>query len=267
MPLAPHLSRPLVILGAGYTGRFLYSLATAQGWETYATSRTPKLNLPHIPQDRQIEFDLSRSTTWGNLPKGANVIWCFPAFDLEPASHFAQEHSTHGGRLVLLGSTSAYRPDPNHWIDEETPVNLSLPRVQTEEHLRTTCRAIVLRLAGLYGPGRHVLNWIRNGKVKHTNRYVNLIHIEDVAAICLCGIRKGSCGRTLSRQRWHASAMVRDFLHRSGTVGIANSSTFQPKDCGKRLSIRKLRSALNYTFQHPDLYEALDVIEQERRGE
>ena len=267
MSLAHFRSRPLVILGAGYTGRFLFPLAMAQGWDTFATSRNPGMNLLHIPHDRQLAFDLVRPDTWESLPTNAHIIWCFPALPQEAASAFVQRHATDGGRLIILGSTSAYRPDPENVIDEQTPVNFALPRVQSEEYLRTRHGAMILRLAGLYGPGRHVLNWMRNGKVKHTERWVNLIHIDDVAAICLAALEKGKEGEMYlvsdgTPRRWSEI-----FSNARERWGLSIPLLSRPKDSGKRLSIQKLRSELHYTFRHSDLYPALDTIERERCGE
>ena len=264
MSLADPRSRPLVILGAGYTGRFLFPSATAQGWETFATSRNPEVNLPHIPHDRQLEFELTRPDTWTALPPRAHIIWCFPALPQDTASAFAQHHATDGGRLIILGSTSAYRPDPENVIDEQTPVNTALLRVRSEEHLRTRHGAMILRLAGLYGPGRHVLNWMRQGKVKHTERWVNLIHIEDVAAICLAALEKGKKGEIYlvsdgTPRRWSEI-----FANARERWGLPIPPLSRPKDSGKRLSTQKLRSELHSTFRHPDLYRALDSIEQDR---
>ena len=266
MSLTNPQSRPLVILGAGYTGRFLFPLATAQGWDTFATSRNPGMNLLHIPPDRRLEFELTRPDTWKAIPPDAHLIWCFPALPQEAASAFAESHATDRGRLIILGSTSAYRPDPENLIDEQTPVNLALPRVQSEEDLRTRHGAVILRLAGLYGPGRHVLNWMRNGKVKHTERWVNLIHIDDVAAICLAALEQGTDGTIYlvsdgTPRRWSEI-----FACAAERWGLPIPPLTPPKDSGKRLSIQRLRSELHDSFRHPDLYEALEVIEREQRG-
>ena len=150
-------------------------------------------------------------------------------------------------------------------IEEETPVNLTLPRVQSEEFLRTKHGALILRLSGLYGPGRNVLNWMRNGKVKHTERWVNLIHIEDVAAICLAALEKGKEGAIYlvsdgTPRRWSEV-----FAYAAERWRLPTPPLSPPKDSGKRLSIQKLQSELHYTFRHPDLYRALDSIEREQR--
>ena len=264
MPSVISRSRPLVILGAGYTGRFLYPLAIAQGWDTRATSRTPSIHLPHIPSPHRIEFDLLRPATWSNVPEGAHLLWCFPALPQEAASQFVEQRRPNSGRLIVLGSTSAYQADPDHLIHEGTPPRLALPRVQGEEYLRTTYGAIILRLAGLYGPGRHVLDWIRRGKVKHTNRYVNLIHIEDVAGICLTALEKAKDGEVYivsdgTPRRWSEI-----FSTAAERWGVPLPPLSQPKDPGKRLSIRKLRGELGYQYRFPNLFQALDEIEGQR---
>jgi len=265
MPLAHSRSHPLVILGAGYTGQFLYPLARAQGWDTLATSRTPAVHLLPIPSSHRIEFDLLRRETWSNIPDRAHLIWCFPAIPQGAATHFLEDRLAAGGRLILLGSTSAYGPDPANLVHEGTPPRLTLPRVKSEEYLRTRHGAIILRLAGLYGPGRHVLDWIRKGKVKHTDRYVNLIHIEDVAGICLTALEKAEDGEVYIvsdgiPRRW--SEIFRTASERWEMILPPPSKA---KNSGKRLSIDKLRVELKYRFRFPDLYQALDEIEGQRK--
>ncbi|MGB0910580.1 MAG: NAD-dependent epimerase/dehydratase family protein [Nitrospirales bacterium] len=255
-------SRPLVILGAGYTSRFLYPLARIQGWRTYATSRTPATHLTHIDREDRIEFDLMREETWNNIPQDAHLIWCFPAIPKNVVDHFIQQYAQHDGRLLFLGSTSAYGPCQHSLVDENTPVDSSLPRVESEEYFRKTYGAIILRLAGLYGPGRHVLDWIRKGKVKNTEKYVNLIHIEDVAAICLAALRKAKTGDIYVVSDGNPRQWSEIFSVASKRWGLTCPPLSPPKNSGKRLNIGKLETRLQYSFIHSDLYEAMAIIEK-----
>jgi hypothetical protein len=176
---------PLVVLGSGYTGLVLHRTGTTQGRTVHATSRNPLHNLASIPSEQRLTFDLEDPSTWPNIPVGADLIWCFPATPLEQVQAFASTLDAPPRRMVVLGSTSAYEA-PSHsteypppWIDESTPIDLSKPRVQGEEYLRNKLGAIVLRVAGIYGPGRNPLDWIRQGHVSPSRKYVNLIHVED----------------------------------------------------------------------------------------
>src|SRR5207237_4718199 len=120
---------------------------------------------------------------------------------------------------------------------------------------------IVLRVAGIYGPGRNPLDWIRQGRIGPSRKYVNLIHVEDLAAICLAAIEKGKSGETynvsdgmpylwseicaVAQQRW----------------AVAATRVREDRSSGKRISNAKLRTELGYVLRHPDLYKALALIE------
>ena len=69
----------LVILGAGYTGRFLYARAIANGVQTLVTSRAPDSHLSFAPPAHRLAFDLEQETTWRCFPAGVDLVWCFPA--------------------------------------------------------------------------------------------------------------------------------------------------------------------------------------------
>lgn len=171
-----------------------------------------------------------------------------------------------GSRILLLGSTSAYPPMNEKLTDEHVPPNMTLPRVQSEEHLRETFGAIVLRLAGLYGPGRHVLNWIRRGKIKNTPRYVNLIHIEDVAALCLTALKQAPAGSSYIVSDGTPKLWSDICQHAATKWGVKIPEPSIPKDQGKRLSPQKIFNELSYELLHPNLFEELDGIEREGEG-
>lgn len=162
----------------------------------------------------------------------------------------------------MLGSTSAYASEHPVFVDEHTLVDSSLPRVQSEEYIRQEYGAVVLRLAGLYGPGRHVLDWMRKGKVRNTRKYVNLIHIEDVAGICLAALEKAQDGEHFVVSDGIPRQWSEIFSVAATRWGLRCPSLSQPKNSGKRLTIKKLATTLQHTLLYPDLYEALDSIEK-----
>ena len=259
-------SLPLVILGAGYTGTFLYHQAVKQGWKAFATSRFPGTHLSYVEPPSRILFDLEQPDTWGNIPTPAHIIWCFPAIPENLASTFAKDIANKESRILLLGSTSAFPANPDELTDERAKLNMALPRVQSEEHLRKTYGVIILRLAGLYGPGRHVLNWIRRGKIKNTGRYVNLIHVEDAAALCLAALDQAESGSSYivadgTPRLW---ADICQFAATQWNIPIPEPTV--PKDLGKRLSSQKVLKELNYELKHPNLFEELNKIEANGEG-
>lgn len=259
------LQRPLVILGSGYTARFLWPLVADRSPQAFATSRSPEQHLDYVPTAQRIRFDLSRPDTWANIPHSADLVWCFPAAPLDFVQQFARTLNPSLSRLIVLGSTSAYDLGdspvyPPPWIDETSPIDVTQPRVQGEEWLRTEQGAIVLRVAGIYGPGRNPLDWIAQGRVGASRKYVNLIHVDDLARICLHTLASGTPGEVYNvsdgtprtwgdicrtaEQRWH----------------VRSPWTTPTQDTGKRISNAKLTQTLDYSIRRPNLYTELDRL-------
>jgi hypothetical protein len=258
----------LALLGTGYTGRFLFQLATRH-YSVFASSRTPTRNLSTIPHTNQIEFDLGRDETWKNIPREAYIIWCFPAVPLEKVRAFMRALGTSPRRIVVLGSTSAYEVGgsqeyPPPWVDESAPIDLTKPRVQGEECLRREHGATVLRVAGIYGPGRNPLEWIRRGRVGPSRKYVNLIHVEDLARICLATLEHGKSGEVYNvsdgtPRTWND---IYDTAHERWGIPLQRPKEDAP--AGKRISTTKLRQELGWRIRHPDVYAAIEEIERRK---
>ena len=260
---------PLIVLGSGYTGLVLHRTGTSQGRTVHATSRNPLANLAGISSEQRLKFDLEDPSTWPNIPVNADLIWCFPATPLEQVQAFARMLGALPRRMVVLGSTSSYEVSdcsteyPPPWIDESALIDLTKPRVQGEEYLRQHHGAIVLRVAGIYGPGRNPLGWIRQGRVGLSRKYVNLIHVEDLAAICLLALDKGKPGEAynVSDGQPHTWNEICATAQQRWAVTSAAATVKEAPSSGKRISNAKLRAEIGYALRHPDLYEALALIE------
>jgi hypothetical protein len=261
------MTHPIIILGAGYTGKHLAGALTGTSRPFSATSRDPEKNLSHVPADKRMRFDLEQSSTWQNIPVGADLIWCFPAAPLDQVQAFAHTFDAPIRRIVVLGSTSAYEVSdrsneyPPPWTDESAPLDLSKQRVQGEEFLRNDCGAILLRVAGIYGPGRNPLDWIRTGRVSPTGKYVNLIHVEDLASICLLALDKGKRGEAYNVSDGQPHTWNEICATAQQRWGVTPTAANKDSSPGKRISNAKLRSEIGCTLRHPGLYEALALIE------
>jgi hypothetical protein len=258
---------PLIVLGSGYTGLVLHRIGASQGRTVHTTSRSPLTNLAAIPSEQRLQFDLEQPSTWENIPAGADLIWCFPATPLEQVQAFARTLDAPARRIVVLGSTSAYDAPsqsteyPPPWIDESAPIDMTKPRVQGEEYLREHHGAIVLRVAGIYGPGRNPLDWVKQGRISPSRKYVNLIHAEDLAAICLLALDKGKPGEVYNVSDGTPRTWDEIYATAQQRGGITTVTAKESRSTGKRISNAKLRTELCYTLRHPDLFEALALIE------
>ncbi|MGA6828297.1 hypothetical protein ACO9S2_11860 [Nitrospira sp. NS4] len=255
----------LIILGSGYTARFLFPLAARQYRKVLATSREPEKHLAHLLPEQRLRFDLAQPDTWTSLPDSADILWCFPAVPPDLVRQFGERLNTSPPRLVVLGSTSAYdigesRDYPPPWIDEAAPIDLSKPRVQGEEYLRKELGAVVLLVAGIYGPGRNPLDWIRKGRVGPSRKYVNLIHVEDLASICLTALERGTSGEVYNVSDGTPKTWKEICEFAQQRWGIMPSTSIADCEPGKRISTGKLTHTLGYEIRHQDLQAELTKI-------
>src|SRR5262245_19246014 len=116
----------LIILGGGYTARWLCSLASNRYRTVRLSSRRPNQNLRDLPPHQWIEFDLLQRQTWATVREYADVVWCSPALPVDLVSECAATLSPFRRPRLLLGSTSGYDIGgilayPPPWVDETAP--------------------------------------------------------------------------------------------------------------------------------------------------
>jgi nucleoside-diphosphate-sugar epimerase len=104
--------------------------------------------------------------------------------------------------IGYLSTVGVYGDCKGAWVDEDTPARpgseRSLRRVQAERAWielgrETGRRAEVFRLAGIYGPGRSVIDNLRAGTAKRIvkpGQVFNRIHVDDVASVLLAAMDK-----------------------------------------------------------------------------
>jgi nucleoside-diphosphate-sugar epimerase len=157
----------------------------------------------------------------------------------------------------MTGSTDTYPPP---WIDETTAIDLNKPRVQGEELLRNDCAAVILRVAGIYGPGRHPFDWITQGRVGPSRKYVNLIHVEDLATICLVALDIGIPGEVYNVSDGVPRTWMEICRHLSASPTSQAGQGGYGQAPGKRINNAKLLAMLReagMSMRHSDLFASL----------
>lgn len=100
---------------------------------------------------------------------------------------------TEVARVLFVSSTAVYGVDDGSWVDELTPTAPATPtalvlREGEEMLLEQMPGATILRLGGIYGPGRtREIDRLRDGSssISSTPRFTNRIHRDDAAAAIL----------------------------------------------------------------------------------
>jgi nucleoside-diphosphate-sugar epimerase len=150
-------------------------------------------------------------------------------------------------------------------MDESAPIDLTKPRVEGEEYLRNEHGAILLRVAGIYGPGRNPIDWIRSGRVGSSRKYVNLIHVEDLATICLLALEKGTPGEGYNVSDGTPRTWADICRVVQARWGVTASKPEKDIQVGKRIKTITLRDKLGAVIRHPDLYAELEQLEESLR--
>ncbi len=100
-------------------------------------------------------------------------------------------------RMVYMSTTGVYGDCDGEWITEMTRTNPTTDRAKrrldaefrvTEFCEQSTMDLVILRVAGIYGPGRLPVTRIKSGAPVLSRREAlpsNRIHAEDLAEICL----------------------------------------------------------------------------------
>jgi nucleoside-diphosphate-sugar epimerase len=195
------MSERVLIAGCGDLGQRVASRLLARGSEVYALRRHPSADADSGVH--WIGADLTDARSLQYLPAGITQVVYSPTPDardeaayrrifVDGLRHLLEALDQQSLQRVLFVSSSAvYGEHGEAWVDEDTP---PAPRgfngsvlLEAEAWLSSQpVRSVVLRLAGLYGPGRtHVINQLRAGTARvprGTRHWANRIHIDDAAA-------------------------------------------------------------------------------------
>jgi nucleoside-diphosphate-sugar epimerase len=147
---------------------------------------------------------LAESWSYG-LPLPVEIAQMDVAFVLcppgpEPPEHLATQLEGVGA-VVYCSSTGVYGALPKGQITtENSPTGSDAPRIHARLAAEDAMRAIgarIVRAAGIYGPGRNMVERLKAGRVRvcgDLDRYVNMVHVEDLATILLAAALRGENG-------------------------------------------------------------------------
>ncbi len=178
-------------------------------------------------------------------------------------------------KLVYTSSTSVYGQDDGSAVDEtsatEPPAETGRILLEAERMLLESARTgkipgVVLRVAGIYGPGRgYWLKQFLTGAAPPEDagqRIINMIHRDDVAGAIVAALERGPAGEIYNAVDDEPATPGAVFEWLSKTAGRAPRSaeaaqTFNAKRgwSSKRVLNHKLRRELGYAFLYPSFRE------------
>ena len=285
----------VLVIGAGYIGLPLAETLASQGHSVFALRRTPPPTAS--PGVQWLSADLTQLTSLQRLPHDYDwVVNCaasshggvedYRRVYLEGTRNIlAWLCPTPPQKYVYTSSTSVYAQADGSLVNERSPADpgseTSRVLLETEQLLRDAARerfpAVILRVAGIYGPGRGY--WLKQflageARIEGTgDRWLNMIHRDDVIGAIITALKRGQPGETYNvvdnepvTQRalfgWLAERFNRPLPSTAPEQAGANHKRALTN---KRISNQRLRTELGWVPRYPTFREGFDLPESNER--
>ena len=263
-----------IVLGCGYTGERLAVRLLAEGHAVTATRRRAF----ELPGARTVVVDLADRATLEALPTGDAIVVCLapPGDDVDGEVRSLLRATRTARRLVYVSSTGVYGPAYGAWVDERWP---SQP-ITASGHARVRAEAalasnpgpavatvvgstVVLRPAGIYGPGRGIAERLRAGTYRvigDGTAHVSRIHVDDlVEAIVLAGASTVTGAINVADDAPDPIGEVADAI--AASLGLpppprVPAESVSPEIAGmltanRRIANRRMTAELGVVLRHP----------------
>jgi nucleoside-diphosphate-sugar epimerase len=202
----------VLIAGCGYVGTALARRLTADGAMAWGLRRDPSA-IPALTAAGAVPLiaDLTQPATLRGLPEVDWVVACqspgrradrYRPVYVDGTRHLLDALAPHPPqRLLWISSTGVYGQSRGEWVDEATPPAPSTEsgRILLEAEaaaLHGPCPSMVLRLAGIYGPGRTAVERLRERpELMRAHEYLNHIRLEDIVEAVVAVLRRGEPGQ------------------------------------------------------------------------
>ena len=275
----------LLIAGCGFLGEAAADFFARTGWEVVAltgsaesAARLAPKPYPVLPADITRAESLAalreRTGTFDHMlhcaSSGRGGPEAYRQIYVEGCARLAEAFPE--ARLIFTGSTSVYAQTDGDWVTEASaaaPDRETGRLLLAAEHATQAAGGCVLRLAGIYGPGRSVLlRKFRDGTAILENgggRWINQIHRDDAVRAIDAVLRSAAGGEifnvvddTPATQRT-VYGWIADFLGRplppEGPADLQRKRGWT----SKRVSNARLR-ALGWTPEFPSYCAALPSV-------
>ncbi len=186
-------------------------------------------------------------------------------------------------RIVYISTTGVYGDCQGDWVDESRPVQAGTDRARRRldaEHsllewgLQDEGEVVILRVAGIYGPGRLPLARLRQGlPMIHESEapWTNLIHADDLVSVCEAAMKRGTDGEIYNVSDGNPGNMAHYFnlvadlaeLDRPPIISRAKAQKGLPATMlsylreSRRIDNSKMLNELGVTLQFPTLGQGL----------
>lgn len=280
-----------LIIGCGYLGQRVARTWRQAGHRTWVMTRREE-RAAELRQDG-FEAFVGDVVDWDaaeELPRFEAVLYAV-GFDrsgkydrrevyVNGLANMLSKLSGRFDRLVYVSSTSVYGQTDGGWVDEETdcePLTESgrvcLEAEQVVQSLAASAATtIILRLAGIYGPGRLLrrVEQVMRGEplAGQPQAWLNLIHVDDAALAVDAAVKSAdasgtylvSDGSPVTRRDYYstlAELLAAPLPPFDETLAAPARTPGLNKRCRNRRLVEALHVTLRYPTHHVGLAHAL----------
>nr|HEX4314272.1 NAD-dependent epimerase/dehydratase family protein [Kofleriaceae bacterium] len=259
-----------LIVGCGYTGGALARAAIARGDDVVVVRRNAAaasaLAAELGPRAVALAADLAAAPL-PEAPAGTIAVHLAPP-GRDPAREAANLVAAAPARVVYVSSTGVYAPAGGAWVDEAFPTEPATAsgraRLAAERAIVAAApSAVLLRAAGIHGPGRGIADRLRAGTyriVGDGSAHVSRVHVDDLVAAILAAGRSGVTGAiNVADDDPAPIGAVADAV--AAALGLpppprVSPATVDPEIAGmlgadRRIANRRLRDELGVELRYP----------------
>ena len=277
----------VLIVGCGDVGRRVAGLLQSAGTTATCIVRSSEsLNALQAAGFDARRIDLDTQDTGNSTANLASEIYYFapppPVGETDTRmSAFLQglDRENPPRRIVYISTSAVYGDCQGAWITEAQPLNPATSRgwrrLDAERQLMAWCAKtgsewIVLRVPGIYGPGKLPLERLRQGLpvLREVDApYTNRIHVDDLAAVCIAAMSSRCCNTVYNVSDGHPSNMTDYFFRVADAAGLPRPPQVSREEAqrvlspgmlsflndSRRMDNTRLLEELQITLQYPDL--------------
>lgn len=186
-------------------------------------------------------------------------------------------------RVVYISTSGVYGDVRGAWVTEESPVNPTVDRsrrrLDAEQVLqawaaRSVVPVVILRVPGIYGPGRLPVEVVKSGRPilsEAESMYTNRIHADDLANICVVVGESHSPPGIYNVSDGHPGSMAQYFKAVADLLGVPRPPEVSMDEAKRVLSAEmmsyltesrrvdnsKMLRELKVTLRYPTLTDGL----------
>jgi nucleoside-diphosphate-sugar epimerase len=281
----------VLIVGCGYVGQRLARQLRAEGRAVTGLVRGAESAAALRTLDvTPLQVDMDAAADLPALPSAGAELYYFapPPAEGDTDPRLRRVLAALAGalpkRIVYISTSGVYGDCAGAWVAETHPLNPTTPRARRradaeaalhEWSAATGVPVVILRVPGIYGPGKLPLERLRKGLPllrEEDSPYTNRIHVDDLITACRAAMQRGQPGEAYNVSDGQPSNMTDYFNRIADATGLPYPPVIGRDDIealtpgmrafmeeSKRLDNRRMREELGVVLRYPTLEAGLEA--------